>query len=216
VAHELRTPLTALRTVGEVGLREAEGEEALRHVVSSMLEEGDKLEDVLEALLVLARGDSAHPRLTLEDLETRALLAEARERLEVLAAERGQLVVLEDGDAVTVRADHDLTLLALTNLLHNAIRYSHLGGKIVLRSVRRDGWATLEVVDRGPGVDPALHEKVFERFFRVDVARTREPGGSGLGLAIAKLFVEQQGGRVELDSEPGRGSTFRILLPTVG
>lgn len=214
-SHELRTPLTALRTVGEVGLREAEGEAALRQVVSSMLEEGGKLEDVLESLLVLARGDSGGARLEPEDLDARALLAEARERLDVLAAERGQVIVLEDGEPATVKADHDLTMLALTNLLHNAIRYSPAGGEIVLRSARRDGWTALEVSDRGPGIEPALHEKVFERFFRVDAARSREPGGSGLGLAIARLFVEQQGGRVELDSEPGRGSTFRLLLPVV-
>jgi len=212
-SHELRTPLTALRTVGEVGLREAGDETALRQVIASMLEESEKLDDILESLLVLARGGAERPELQLKPIEVRGLLGEARDRLEVLADERGQKIELDCEAGLEVRADRQLLLLALTNLLHNAIRYASPGSIISLAGLRQASSVALEVRDTGPGIPASHRELVFERFFRLDPARSREQGGSGLGLAIARLFVEQQGGTIELDSELGHGSTFRILLP---
>jgi signal transduction histidine kinase len=97
--------------------------------------------------------------------------------------------------------------------VHNAIRYSPEGGVIGLRVGRRASHAVVEVIDQGPGIASEHQQKIFERFYRVDKARARASGGAGLGLAIARWAVERQGGRIELESQPGQGSLFRIVIP---
>jgi signal transduction histidine kinase len=99
------------------------------------------------------------------------------------------------------------------NLVHNAIRYSAAGLMINLRVRQRDASALVEVVDQGPGIAPEHQQKIFERFYRVDKARSRASGGAGLGLAIARWAIERQRGHIELESEPGHGSLFRIVMP---
>jgi signal transduction histidine kinase len=225
-SHELRTPLTALRAVGEASLREKNGSNAAgawREAVASMLEEAQHLSESVDALLFLARADSgasAPPRLEAVVLEP--LLAEARESLLALAEEKAQRIAVEIGPSVvnlTAQADRALLRQALLNLIHNAIRYSPRETVIRLRLRRRekgnDSVAVVEVADEGPGIAPEHRDKVFERFYRIDKARSREAGsGAGLGLAIARWAVERQGGRIELDSAPGAGSVFRVVLPT--
>jgi signal transduction histidine kinase len=188
-----------------------------------MLEEAQHLSELVDALLFLARADSgasAPPRLEAVVLEP--LLAEARESLLALAEEKAQRIAVEIGPSVvnlTAQADRALLRQALLNLIHNAIRYSPRETVIRLRLRRRekgnDSVAVVEVADEGPGIAPEHRDKVFERFYRIDKARSREAGsGAGLGLAIARWAVERQGGRIELDSAPGAGSVFRVVLPT--
>ena len=129
-----------------------------------------------------------------------------------MAEEKSQQLEIVAGQ-LTVRADRELLRLALLNLVHNAIRYSAEGLVISLRLQRRDANAVVEVVDQGPGIAPEHQQKVFERFYRIDQARSRASGGAGLGLAIARWAIERQGGQVELESELGRGSLFRIVMP---
>jgi heavy metal sensor kinase len=224
-SHELRTPLTALRAVGEASLREKNDSNAAgawREAVGSMLEEAQHLSELVDALLFLARADSgasAPPQLEAVVLEP--LLAEARESLLALAEEKVQRIAVEIGPSVvnlTARVDRALLRQALLNLIHNAIRYSPRETVIRLRLRRReegnDRAAVVEVADEGPGIAPEHRDKVFERFYRIDKARSREEGsGAGLGLAIARWAVERQGGRIELDSAPGAGSVFRVVLP---
>jgi signal transduction histidine kinase len=102
---------------------------------------------------------------------------------------------------------------ALLNLVHNAIRYTPPGGRIAVRCLRRNREAVIEVTDTGEGIAPEHQAKVFERFYRVDKARSSGQGGAGLGLAIARLAVERHGGQIELESVTGKGSVFRIILP---
>ena len=129
----------------------------------------------------------------------------------MLAEERGQRVEIETEAGASARADARWITVALLNLLHNAIRYAPMGSRIVVRARRRDSDALLEVRDDGPGIAPADQERIFERFVRLDPARHGE--GAGLGLSIARWAVEANGGRIEVESARGQGSTFRIVLP---
>lgn len=212
-SHELRTPLTALRTVGEVALRDAEDAKALRETVGSMLEEAQRLNDLIDSLLVLARIESGRSPLHLETVRLDELISEVSDSVSVLATEKGQKIELADESEVIVSADRLLLRHAVMNILHNAIRYSPPGTKVLLRCFRRDDHAIIEIADEGPGVAPEHQQKIFERFYRIDKARSRAEGGAGLGLAIAKLSVGQLGGSIELESEAGKGSRFRIILP---
>jgi heavy metal sensor kinase len=213
-SHELRTPLTALRAVGEGALRsEASDTKSLREALASMLEEARRLSDLIDALLLLARADTGGVSPSLHQVELAGLLSEVRETLLVLAEEKNQKIEIV-AEQLTVPADRELLRLALLNLVHNAIRYSAPGSMIRLQDRRRNAGASVEVIDQGPGIAPEHQHKVFERFYRIDKARSRASGGAGLGLAIARWAIERQGGQIELESEPGRGSLFRIVIPT--
>jgi heavy metal sensor kinase len=212
-SHELRTPLTALRTVGEVALRQADNPAALRETISSMLEEAQRLNDLIESLLTLARMESGKVSINPGLVRLAELAAEVRDCLTVLAVEKQQAIELVGDDNITSTADRVLLRQALVNIVHNAIRYAPPETRISIRTVRRDIHACIEVADQGPGLTSEHQGKIFERFYRVDNARARDEGGHGLGLAIAKRSIEHQGGRIEVESEIGQGSTFRILLP---
>ncbi len=212
-SHELRTPLTAIRSVGEVALQEPLDAAAARDVIGSMLEEADRLARLVDSLLVLTRADSGRVTLAVEPLDLAALLRDVADCLGVLAEEKNQTLDVETTEALTVEADRTTLRMALINLLDNAIRYTPAGGRIRLAVRRAGDMAVIEVSDTGPGIPPEHREKVFERFYRVGLDRSSETGGAGLGLAIARWAVEINGGRIELESEEGRGSTFRILLP---
>lgn len=142
------------------------------------------------------------------------LAREVATHLFVLAEDRNQSIVV-DGDASTVaRVDPVLLREALVNIVDNAIKYSPPGAAIRIRATsRQQGAHAIEVLDEGPGIDAQHHARIFDRFYRVDEGRSRERGGSGLGLAIARWAVEANGGRIEVESQLGRGSLFRIVLP---
>jgi heavy metal sensor kinase len=212
-SHELRTPLTALRAVGEAALRlEAGDPKSLREALLSMLEEARRLSDLVDALLLLARADTSGVSPSPERIDLTGLVNEVRETLVVLAEEKNQQIEII-AEQLTIRADCELLRLALLNLVHNAIRYSAEGLMISLRVRRQEANAVVEVVDQGPGIAPEHQRKIFERFYRVDKARSRASGGAGLGLAITRWAIERQGGHIELESQPGRGSLFRIIMP---
>lgn len=212
-SHELRTPLTALRAVGEVALRQPDNPAAQRETIGSMLEEAQRLHDLIESLLTLARMESGKVAVNLETVNLKALAEELRDNLHVLAAEKKQTIELVGDDSIIATADRVLLPQALVNIIHNAIRYSPPDTRITIRTLRRDGHALIEVADQGPGIASEHQQKIFERFYRVDKSRARADGGHGLGLAIAKWSVERQSGRIEVTSEVGKGSVFRIVLP---
>lgn len=212
-SHELRTPLTALRAVGEVGLRDAEHAAGLRDTVGSMLEEAQRLNDLIDSLLLLARVESGRSPPHREPVRLAELLAEVRESIEVLALEKRQTIECSSESELVVLADRLLLRQAVINILHNAVRYSPPASRVAMRCFPREHHAVIEIADQGPGIALEHQQKVFERFYRIDKARSRAEGGAGLGLAIAKVSVEQQGGAIELESEVGRGSRFRIVLP---
>lgn len=213
-SHELRTPLTALRTVGEVCLRQHQDPAMLREAIGSMLEEADRLHGLIDSLLVLARLDGGHDAQSRESVVLHSFLQEIVDELGLLATEKGQRIVVASNADLQIRTDPRLLRQALLNIVHNALRYSPAGADIRLSAMRHEHFVVLSVSDRGYGIAPEHLARVFDRFYRVDAARSRAQGGYGLGLAIAKRSVERLGGRIDLDSTPGEGSTFRILLPT--
>ena len=214
-SHELRTPLTALQAEGEVALRETRDPDQLRQSIGAMLEEAQRLRDLVDAMLTLARAETGQQPLRREAFSLGELTQEAVQSLRVLAEEKDQhLDVALEGEW-PVEGDAALLRHALLNLVHNAIRYTPCGGRIKVSCQRRGPNAVVEVTDTGEGIATEFQEKVFERFYRVDLARSRAEGGAGLGLAIAKLAVERHGGCIQLESTVGLGSTFRLCLPLV-
>jgi signal transduction histidine kinase len=212
VSHELRTPLTAMRAVGEVALRER-NPAILHDAVGSMLEEIARMNQLIDRLLLLVRGDDAGMPVQLEPGMVRKALLEVSETLSLVAEEKRQRLLVMCPDPLQAVFDPALLRLALMNLTQNAIRYSPPDKSIILRASVVDDSILIEVADQGCGIALEHQQRIFERFYRVDRARSRAEGGVGLGLAIVKWSVERMGGTVELDSEVGRGSTFRLRLP---
>ena len=211
VSHELRTPLTAMRAVGEVALRER-NPAILHDAVGSMLEEIVRMNHLIDRLLLLTRSDNSEIPLQMEAGLVRTVLVEVNDSLSLVAEEKQQQLQTECPDHLLAVFDPALLRLALMNLTQNAIRYSPAGKPIKLRAFAEREDVVVEVADEGPGIAAEHQRRIFERFYRVDKARSRADGGAGLGLAIVKWSVERMGGTVGLDSEIGRGSAFRIRL----
>jgi len=212
-SHELRTPLTALRSVGEVGLRSARTVEDYREVIGSMLEEVDRLTRLAGELLTLARTEAGEAKLHSEPLDLSALAREVAQDLAVLAEERGQALEARADPPVIVHGDRLALRQALINLVDNAVKYAPEGTRVLLQAGRDPQGPFIEVKDEGPGIPAEHRERIFERFYRVDKSRSRQMGGTGLGLSLVKWTAEAHGGRVELETAEGRGSTFRLVLP---
>jgi len=211
-SHELRTPLTSIRSVGEVALREDIEPQAYRDTIGSMLEEVDRLTHLVDCLLVLSRADAGPLRLELSEVDLSELVREAASDLAVLAEEKSQTVSIEADEPVTASADRMILRHAVLNLLDNTIKYSPENGEIRIAARGDPAGATISIRDNGPGIPAADRERIFDRFYRVERARSRGMGGVGLGLSIARWAVEAHGGRIELQSEPGKGSTFIVIL----
>jgi heavy metal sensor kinase len=215
-SHELRTPLTAIRSVGEVALQDHKSQSEYRDVIGSMLEEVDRLTRLVESLLALSRADAGHIQLQCVHRSLLTLALDARSLVEVLAEEKHQIIHVECQADLIVSADRLILRQAIVNLLDNAIKYSPVGSRIILRVARAaDNRATLDVIDQGPGIPLEHQAYVFDRFYRVDKARTREWGGTGLGLSITRWAVEAHGGKVTVLSREEGGSKFRISLPLI-
>src|SRR5262245_25873811 len=212
-SHELRTPLTAIRSVGEVGLRGRRDEGAYREIIGSMLEEVDRLALLVDRLLTLSRAGTGQEKLSIEVVDIPELAEEIAEQLGVLAEEKEQSIGIKFETVPRWIGDRVVLRQALLNLVDNAIKYSPVGGRIEIRVARSGEGTVIEVSDTGPGIPAELQSRIFDRFYRVDKARSRENGGTGLGLAIAKWAVEVNGGRLTLEpATNGTGSCFRITL----
>jgi len=212
-SHELRTPLTAMRSVGEVGLRGKRDEAAYREIIGSMLEEVDRLSDLVDRLLTMSRADNGQLTLSREPVDLGELVEEVVGQLDVLAEEKQQSLSVEKSGALSWTGDRLVLRQALLNLVDNAIKYTPAGGRITIRAHQSADGVTVEVIDTGPGIPSDLQPRIFDRFYRVDASRSRENGGTGLGLSIAKWAVEASGGRLTLETAGGAGSRFRITLP---
>jgi len=215
-SHELRTPLAVIRGIGEGALAQSRTAAEYREALGSMLEEVDRVTTLVDTLLRLSHADAGTVRLARESLDLEQLAREVAASLGVLAEERNQRLVIDAPQPVMACADRLLLREALTNIVDNAIKYSPRASTIGLGVRMMDNQAVLSVADEGPGIAEQHRERIFDRFFRVDEARSRDRGGTGLGLAIAKWAVEINGGHIAVDSRPGRGSVFRIVLPLAG
>ena len=211
-SHELRTPLTAIRSVGEVGLRGRRDEAAYREIIGSMLEEVDRLALLVDRLLTLSRADTGQAQLSVDMVDIPQLAEEIAEQLGVLAEEKNQSIKVQSQVVPRWIGDRVMLRQALLNLVDNAIKYSPVGGSIEILVTQSTEGTLIDVTDTGPGIPADLRSRVFDRFYRVDKARSRANGGTGLGLAIAKWAVEVNGGRLSLEPTTDVGSRFRITL----
>ena len=212
-SHELRTPLTALRAVGEAALQGREDPKVLKESISSMLEEAQRLAELTDSLLMLARLE-AGVGVQMETVDLAEIVRSVRETLCVLAeARRQQLTLRDSGIAIPISGNALLLRHALLNVIHNAIRHSPEDSSIHIELGVRGVRAVLDVSDEGPGIAAHLQGKVFDRFFRTDAARSRDTGGHGLGLAIAKSVVEKHRGTIAIVSGQQSGTTFRVEIP---
>jgi heavy metal sensor kinase len=212
VSHELRTPLTAIRSVGEVGLRGRRDEAGYRAIIGSMLEEVDRLAGLVDRLLTLSRAETGVTTRSIEPIALKELAESVVADLAVLAEEKSQQVVIEAHGSPRGVGDRLMVRQALINLVDNAIKFAPAGTAIVIRVVESADDATVDVVDRGPGIPAAAREHIFDRFFRASSAPA-DVAGTGLGLSIAKSAVETSGGTLALEQSDEHGSTFRIRLP---
>ncbi|MEJ7840466.1 MAG: ATP-binding protein [Rubrobacter sp.] len=213
VSHELRTPLTVLRGNAQVGLAlGAAGDQ--KQLLEDMVEESRRMSRMVEDLLFLSRSDSSPTSLEPETVSVPLLMSELVGRATVLARERGAVLETDLRAGGTLRADPNRLEQAVLILVDNAIKYGPPGGTVTLRSdVTRPGELGISVEDEGPGIPKEDLPRVFERFYRVDKARSRRMGGTGLGLPIAKTILEAHGGHVTAESRPGRGTRMSIHLP---
>jgi two-component system phosphate regulon sensor histidine kinase PhoR len=214
-SHELRTPLTAIRGFAETLQDGAlENPETARRFVDGILRNTTRLQRLVEDLTVLSQTESSLYGFESEPTDARAICVESVSSLDSYARKRRIRLLLEVPEEpvvidVSARAlDH-----VLINLVENAIKYSPAEAEVLVRLRRDEEHLTVEVRDRGCGIPPKYHDRIFERFYRVDKGRSRDEGGTGLGLAIVKNLVDRMGGVIEVESAPGEGSLFRLVLP---
>jgi heavy metal sensor kinase len=212
-SHELRTPLTAIKGQTEVALSKGRSAEAYREVLRSVNDEVDRLIRLVGSLLTLARADAGQMPLTLEPVGMAELARDAVEQVRPLATERGVQLDVKPGPEATIRADQDLLLQLLLNLLDNAVKHTPSGGRVTVTWEARDEDIVLSVSNTGPGIAAEHLSRIFDRFYRVDPARSRAEGGVGLGLSICKWIAEAHGGSISAESARGRGATFTVRLP---
>jgi heavy metal sensor kinase len=213
-SHDLRTPISLIRTHAELALRRVRPEAEYRESLSRILSASEETTQLIEALLTLARADAgaAHLRFTLLDLTP--ILQKTALQASALALSKGlsfSSILLEQ--PLPLRADYVAIESLLLAILDNAVKYTPAGGFVRFRSFADSGQAVIEVEDTGTGIAPEDLPRIFDRFFRADQARSRELPGSGLGLSIARWIAETHKGRIEVESQLGSGSLFRILLP---
>ena len=214
-SHELRTPLTVLRANAEVGLdleRDCVHTELLEEIVA----ESERMTRLVEDLLFLARSDSDTVPLELERVNVEPFFVELGERASTLAREQGSILERRLEARGTVCVDRTRLEQVVLILVDNAVKYGAPDKPIVLRSATRNNELVVEVADQGPGIPASEIHLVFERFYRVDKARSRNLAGTGLGLAIAKSIVEGHLGCIEADSGEEEGTTMRFHLPLEG
>ena len=212
-SHELRTPLTVMR--GELeGLAQAPGLGVYtREAVGSVLEEVGRLADIVEGLLALSRLDAGDAPSERTRFDLAQLAAETADQMSLMALDKALTLGANSPGSVPVEADRARLKQVIVNLLDNAIKYTPAQGRIEL-AVRAEGaQAVLEVKDTGIGIPAEALPHVFQRFYRVDSARSRDPGGAGLGLAIVHSICSAHDALVEVRSEPGAGTIFRVRLP---
>lgn len=214
VSHELKTPIGALALLAET-MAEGGDEVVVRQLAERVSREADRLGRIIDDLLNLSLIE-AQESPSREPVPIDVLISEAVEAVRPAAAAAGiPLEVADDLPDVAIPCDRRQVLSALTNLLDNAIKYSESPSAVQIGAALSDGMATVTVTDEGPGIPSRDLERIFERFYRVDRARSRATGGTGLGLSIVRHVAQAHGGDVTVESREGEGSTFRLRLAQI-
>jgi heavy metal sensor kinase len=213
-SHELRTPLAVIRAEAEVALHKPLDLAEHQDLLGSILEECGRLTRLTDQLLTLARADAGRPGSCSATVDLTSLVLGAVETIRPLAEIKGVSLQTAGDGTVQVQGDEARLRQVFANLLDNAIKYTPEGGTVRVELGQRGRTALVSVRDTGVGIPPEHLHRVFDRFYRVDKARTRVQGGTGLGLSIAQKVVTDHGGRIELASTPGQGTTCTVILPT--
>lgn len=215
-SHELRTPLTILTGELELALRSARTSEEYQEVISSALQETLRMSHVVEDLLLLSRADMGKIQLKSEIVDLNEILTDLADATHILGAKKDLVITYRHSDG-SLRVDGDPPRLyqMLLNLIDNAVKYTPHGGAITLTLHRDGNVAEIRIRDTGIGISREDQQKIFDRFYRVDKARSRAQGGVGLGLSIVEWTIRAHNGTIAVESEPNRGSTFIVRLPLV-
>ncbi len=215
VSHELRTPLSMIKGYVETLINGAKDDpNVATRFLQTIEKHADRLTYLIEDLLTISRLESGQVVMNLQKVELRSVAGDVINDLQSRA--RNKQVVLENqiADEIAVRADADRIQQVLFNLVDNAIKYGRLEGQVWLNArFAGEQFVEVSVRDNGPGIPPDSLDRVFERFYRVDKARSREQGGTGLGLSIVKHIIQSHGGEVWVESQVGQGTTFFFTLP---
>jgi heavy metal sensor kinase len=213
LAHELRTPLAALRGEIELDLRRTGSNDSRGDALASQLEEIDRLTRLIDQILTLARAESGQIPFAPRPVDLAALSTTLVEQLVPIAETRAVKLNSEGAGPVVVDGDAGWIQRLMMNLVDNAIKFTPSGGHVVLRVRPAPGGAEIEVQDTGVGISAADAPNIFERFYRVDPARSSESPGAGLGLTLVKWIVDGHHGRIRVESQPGNGTRVVVWLP---
>lgn len=211
-SHELRTPLTVIRSVSELALSQVRSPNEYQEAIEVSLKAAERMTNLVNGLLALARLDSSNADFGLQQISLNDVVSESVGLLGAMASER-KVGLIADLQSVRIFGNHDSLSRMIDNLITNAIIYNKPGGKVFITLNSHDDKAVLEIKDTGVGISEEHIPFIFERFYRVDKARSRVSGGSGLGLAICKGVIEKHYGTITAQSVLGEGTTFRIQLP---
>jgi heavy metal sensor kinase len=215
-SHELRTPLTILRGELEAAAQQPQITPELRETLGSALEETERLSRIVESLMAISRLDAGEARMERTRFDLAELTSSTTEQMRLLAEDKDIALRCEAEQQVRVEGDRARLKQVIVNLVDNAIKYTYPGGLVGVKVCATNGRAMLEVKDNGVGIPPEALPHIFERFYRVDKARSRQMGGAGLGLSITKAIVTAHGGQVRVESVEGEGSRFLVELPIAG
>ena len=213
VSHELKTPVGSMALLAEALMESSDDEDSVSYFGTRLVEESHRMGDLISELISLSKLQGAQPLPELTPVSVDELVDVAIDRMLISAESAGIELSRDEPSGITVLGDRESLLTALVNLVANAVNYSPDSTPVTVTQKIVDDHVHISVTDRGIGIAEEYQDRVFERFFRVDKARSRATGGTGLGLAIVKHVVANHGGELTLWSQPGVGSTFTIVLP---
>ncbi len=215
-SHELRTPLSIIRGEADVSLSQDRNENEYKESLTIIQDEARRLSRIVDDMLALARADAGQHPVRAAEFYLNDLVEEACRSMQVLAARKGVMLTLAPAEDLPFHGDEGMLRRLTLNLVDNAIKYTPSGGSVFVKTEATRSMAKIIVKDTGVGIPAEAAPHVFERFYRVDTARSRADGGSGLGLAIAKWVAEAHDGSIDLTTLPGSGSIFTVSLPRRG
>jgi two-component system, OmpR family, sensor histidine kinase SenX3 len=213
ISHELKTPIGAIALLAEAIEGAGDDPATIEKFAGNLRKESNRLTLLVQDIIELSRLQSAEVLAQAELVDLRAVVADAVDRNEQLAAKRNVKIVSDQGIGLEVFGNKEMLTAAVKNLIENAISYSDSGSQVGIGCSAKDSLAEIVVTDSGAGISPENQERVFERFYRVDPSRSRETGGTGLGLSIVKHVAKIHRGDVKLFSQLGVGSTFTLRIP---
>jgi heavy metal sensor kinase len=212
VSHELKTPLTILKGETEVALRKEREKHDYQALLTSNLEEIDRMSCIIDDLLLLSKADTREIKLNVEEVALRDLIVDVIMDMKVVADKKSVALETSELEDIRLKGDELKLRRMFLNIVENGIKYSHVGGKVSVSSYVNDGYAKIDVKDNGIGISEEDIKYIFDRFYRADRSRKRE-SGSGLGLSISRWIAEAHKGGIEVKSQPAQGSMFTIKLP---